>query len=61
MEAEIVPLNEETVLDYVKTLPIFPECFDGVSSFRLPTDCGGQREPDLSRLGSRRSEQERDR
>ena len=33
MEAEIVPLNEETVLDYVKTLPIFPECFDGVSSF----------------------------
>jgi 5-methylthioribose kinase len=33
METEIVPLNEETVLDYVKTLPIFPKRFDGVSSF----------------------------
>jgi 5-methylthioribose kinase len=33
MESEVVPLNEQTVLDYVKTLPIYAQRFDGVSSF----------------------------
>ena len=33
MESEVVALNEQTVLDYVKTLPIYAQRFDGVSAF----------------------------
>jgi len=32
MESQIVPLNEETVLDYVKGLAIYPQRFAGVSA-----------------------------
>lgn len=34
MDTQVVPLNEQTVVDYLKRTPVYPQRFDGVSEFQ---------------------------
>ena len=34
MDTQVVALNEQSVVDYLKSTPVYPQVFEGISEFQ---------------------------